>query len=59
MPEPVTWLLWAWLCAGPGPAGECAPLPDRPMSSRGECLRAAAELRAGDARIVAHCRLAR
>jgi hypothetical protein len=52
-----TWLLWSWLCAGPGPGGECAPQPDRVIEDdRGACLRAAREARAKEPKLVAHCR---
>jgi hypothetical protein len=51
-----TWLLWAWLCAGPGAAGECAPLPDRVFDARGECMRESKEQRTAEPRLVAHCR---
>jgi len=53
------WILWSWLCAGPGPAGECHPLPDRTLESRAACLQASRAARQADTRIVAHCRRAR
>ncbi len=56
MADPATWLLWAWLCSGPGASGECAPLPDRPMPSRVDCLRAARALHVENPQVVAHCR---
>ncbi len=48
------WIFWSWLCAGPGPAGECHPLPDRTPDSRAACLQASRAARQADARIVVH-----
>jgi hypothetical protein len=53
------WILWAWLCAGPGRTGECAPLPDRLIEGRGLCLRQARETREAFPQINAHCRRAK
>ena len=52
----VTWILWAWLCAGPGPTGECRPLSDQTTEGRGTCLHAAREMRQANSQIIAHCR---
>lgn len=56
----ITWVVWAWLCTGPGPSGECHALPDWPVATLSECYHEAADLRAtlGD-RVIAHCRKAR
>lgn len=51
-----TWVLLAWLCASPGPAGSCAPQPEVVFATRAECLRAAREARAASAHTSAACR---
>lgn len=55
----IVWLLQIWLCASPGPSGECRPMPDRVFDTRAACLRAAGELRATAPRMTAHCHLRR
>jgi len=50
-----TWILWSWLCTGPGAAGERRPLPDPTLESRAACLQALRAAQQAEARIVAHC----
>lgn len=50
-----TWVLLAWLCASPGPAGSCAPQQEVVFATRGECLRAAREARAASNQVFTHC----
>jgi hypothetical protein len=53
-----TWILWSWLCTGPGRTGECAPLPDKRVEGRGLCLRQAKAIRQAFPEVTAHCKRA-
>lgn len=57
MMDPLTWIMWAWLCSAT--TSECRPMPDVVMPSRAECIQAAAMLRnTSGGLIIAHCRAA-
>lgn len=50
------WVLATWLCAGPGPHGECAPQRDEHYPTRALCLAAAHLARAGLPELHTKCR---